>query len=198
MGVDDIVIGQNKHVQFHLAKSLYSKLSKRSYWKNVTEKAAKYSEMETWEMRDGYLYRPYDKAESWFAESEKAKSSSQNEEDKSANSTSAKEEKKEEKMEEAAVENDDVFKKQEEVKEERKRLKKPRTMVGDIRMTVFALDPRGQTISFLGGMKKVEDYNQNVLVPWKSPNNQKFVNIEYGKVSATDILQRFSTEDTTK
>jgi len=47
-------------------------------------------------------------------------------------------------------------------------------------------------------MKKVEDYNQNVLVPWKSPNNQKFVNIEYGKVSATDILQRFSTEDTTK
>ena len=35
--VDDVVIGKNKHVQFHLAKSLYTKLSKRSYWKNVTE-----------------------------------------------------------------------------------------------------------------------------------------------------------------
>merc|ERR1719410_3065256 len=71
--VDDIVIGTNKNVQFHLAKSLYSKLSKRSYWKNVTEKASKYSEMETWEMRDGYLFRPYDKAESMYAEPEKVK-----------------------------------------------------------------------------------------------------------------------------
>lgn len=34
--VDDIIIGKNKHVQFHLAKSLYTKLSKRELWKNVT------------------------------------------------------------------------------------------------------------------------------------------------------------------
>merc|ERR1712087_1078066 len=123
MGVDDIVIGQNKHVQFHLAKSLYKKLSKRSYWKNVTLKAAKYSEMETWEMRNGYLFRPYDKAESWYPETDKKQEEDDTAKpDKSANATSANEENKEE---EEVVENDDVFKKTEEVKKDRVKLDVP-------------------------------------------------------------------------
>lgn len=36
--VDDIIIGKNQQIQFHLAKSLYTKLSKRNLWKNVTQK----------------------------------------------------------------------------------------------------------------------------------------------------------------
>merc|ERR1712019_79918 len=114
----------------HLAKSLYSKLSKRSYWKNVTEKAAKYSEMETWEMRDGYLFRPYDKAESMYAEPEKVKTKKK-EAKPSVNDTSA--------NANAEADEDDQILKSEEVK--RVKLKTPRLMIGDIRMSVLALDP---------------------------------------------------------
>ena len=34
--VDDIIIGNNPRIQFHLSKSLYTKLSKRDLWHNVT------------------------------------------------------------------------------------------------------------------------------------------------------------------
>eukprot|EP00484_Ammonia_sp_Unknown_P010298 CAMPEP_0197072554 /NCGR_PEP_ID=MMETSP1384-20130603/210156_1 /TAXON_ID=29189 /ORGANISM="Ammonia sp." /LENGTH=589 /DNA_ID=CAMNT_0042511375 /DNA_START=40 /DNA_END=1809 /DNA_ORIENTATION=- len=281
--VDDIMIGNNKYVQLHLSKSLYTKLGKRSLWKNVTLKAAEYSDMELWEIRDGYLYRPYDKAESWFAEPEKKEDAEQNQEDKQeekaapeqaedtetetdtqpeaegesddtlkaaeysdmelweirdgylyrpydkAESWFAEPEKKEDaeqnqedKQEEAAPEqaqdtdtetetetdtetqpeaegeSDDVFKAPDQEEKERVRLDKPRTMIGDIRMTVFVLDVRGETVTYLGGLKHNEEEKQYYLVPWRSLNNHKFSLLQYGAIPHEQVVAEFSTESVLK
>eukprot|EP01084_Bolivina_argentea_P156141 272100_1 len=178
--VDDIIVGQNKHVQFHLSKSLYTKLSKRHLWTNVTLKSAQYSEMEHWDIRNGYLFRPYDKAESYYAETQAS------DEHDGAEQT-----------EEEEQENDDVSQSSDEDKE-RVRLDTPRTMIGDIRMAVFSLDTRGKTISYLGGVKYVDDWNYYVLIPWKSPNNHKFAMLQYGEVQSDVALQGFSDENVLK
>jgi len=176
--VDDIVIGQKQSSQFHLAKSLYNRLSVRSRWKNVTSQAAKYSDMEGWEMRNGFLFRPYDKVESYFAAEEPKK------DDQSATEG------------EGEGEDDD------DGPPERTKLTEPRTLVGDIRMTVIALDAGGETISYLGSMKSVgdaySDHKQTVLVPWKSPTKHKFAMLKYGKVGSADAMKEFKDENTLK
>ena len=65
-------------------------------------------------------------------------------------------------------------------------------------MTVFSLDTRGETISYLGGIKILEDYNQIVLIPWKSLTNHKFATLEYGKVESKDAINEFSSENVLK
>jgi len=177
--VDDIVIGRNPNRQFHLSKSLYSRLSVRSRWKNVTAKAAEYSEMEGWEMRDGFLFRPYDKVESFYAKEEPADTAS---------------------TAEGAPEDEDGG----EAPPQRKRLKVPRTLIGDIRMTVIALDAGGETISYLGSVKAVgdsysdDDQKQHFLIPWRSPTGHKFAMLRYGAVDSAAALREFGEENTVK
>lgn len=158
--VDDIILGAHANkAQFHVSKSLYSKLAQRNKWKNVTAKAAEYAQMEGWDLRGGYLYRPYDKAESYYAETTKSESESESE-------------------------------------SERVRLSVPRTMIGDLRVTVISLDTRGEAISYLGGVKGVRDvYSESVshvLVPWRSPSNHKFAMLRYGEVDATEALRQLT------
>jgi len=200
--VDDIMIGNNKYVQLHLSKSLYTKLGKRSLWKNVTLKAAEYSDMELWEIRDGYLYRPYDKAESWFAEPEKKEDAEQNQEDKQEEKAAPEQaedtETETDTQPEAEGESDDVFKAPDQEEKERVRLDKPRTMIGDIRMTVFVLDVRGETVTYLGGLKHNEEEKQYYLVPWRSLNNHKFSLLQYGAIPHEQVVAEFSTESVLK
>eukprot|EP01084_Bolivina_argentea_P158395 275917_1 len=120
--VDQIIIGQNKNLQLYLAKSLYTKLSKRNLWKNVTKSSAEYSEMEMWEMRDGYLFRPYDKAESWYAEVEKQPEEEEEEEeeqDKEDEDINDNDNDNDNGGVDENTDNDDVFSKKKEILEER-------------------------------------------------------------------------------
>ncbi len=67
-----------------------------------------------------------------------------------------------------------------------------------IRMTVFSLDTCGKMISYLGDVKFLEDWNQYVLIPWKSPTNHKFAMVEYGNVTHNEAINEFSTENVLK
>ncbi len=64
-------------------------------------------------------------------------------------------------------------------------------MLGDIRMTVFSLDTHGEMISYFGGVKFLEDWNQYVWIPWKSPTNHKCAMVEYGNVTHNEAITEF-------
>merc|ERR1712141_377777 len=80
--------------------------------------------------------------------------------------------------------------------------KVPRTLVGDIRMTVIALSAGGETVTYLGSMKLVgdaySDHKQTVLIPWKSPTKHKFAMLKYGAIDSAEALKEFGDENVMK